>query len=462
MHYDLIILGGGPGGYVAAIRAGQLGMNVALIEKEAIGGTCLHHGCIPSKTLLKSAEVFSIVKQAANFGIEVKEVGIDLPFIVHRVEKIVQRLSRGLTHLMKSNNVTIYPCSARFLSNHEIELLGIGEQGIEVISANRIILATGSRARAWPKLPVDGRRIFTSDEALRHSHLPHSIVIIGGGSIGVEFAHFYATFGVAVMIVEQGHTLLPTEDRESSAVLKRSFEKRGITILTSAHIDSITDQQDHFMIRLAETDEAIRAEAILVAIGRRPNVDGLNLKKAGVTILEESRAVIVNEKMQTSEDAIFAIGDVTTRPAFAHGAMAQGVYVVESIAGIERKPIELTSVPNVIYCHPEVASVGLTEDEARVAGHLVKVVKIPFSGSGRALIMDETEGFIKMVSDQYGQILGAHIIGPGATELISEIALAKNLGATGLDIKRTIHPHPTLSESIMEAGGALFNQAIHS
>jgi dihydrolipoamide dehydrogenase len=460
-HYDLIVLGGGPGGYAAAIRAGQLGLQVALIEKEAVGGTCLHHGCIPSKALLESANVLATIQRAADFGISVGEVRVDFPFIIKRSEKIVNRLSRGLTQLMKNNKVTIYPCPGRFLSNREIELLGMGGEGPQVLEGDRILLATGSRTQSWPELPSDGKRILTSDEALRLSHLPRSMVIIGGGAIGVEFAHLYATFGVAVMIMEQSTELLPTEDQEVSALLKRSFEKRGITVLTSTHVTSITDMQKHFVVQIREVDEPIRTDSILVAIGRKPRVDGLDIKKAGVLISEGNRAVIVNEKMQTSQETIFAVGDVTTRPAFAHGAMAQGVYVAETIAGIEREPIALTEIPSVVFCQPEIASVGLTEAQARASGPGIKTTRFPLSINGRAIVMNETEGFIKLVSDSYGQLLGAHLIGPHATELISEIVLAKHLEARGLDIKRAIHPHPTLSEAVMEAGGALFNQAIH-
>jgi dihydrolipoamide dehydrogenase len=286
-------------------------------------------------------------------------------------------------------------------------------------------------------------------------------VLIGGGAVGVEFAHFYATFGVSIMIMEQADELLPLEDQEVSALLKRSFEKRGMTVLTSTHVTSIQDMQKHFVVQIREVDEPIRTDSILVATGRKPHVDGLDIKKAGVLLSEGNRAVVVNEKMQTSQETIFAVGDVTTRPAFAHGAMAQGVYVAETIAGIARDPIALTEIPSVVFCQPEVASVGLTEAQARASGPGIKTARFPLSINGRAIVMNETEGFVKLVSDHYGQLLGAHLIGPHATELISEIVLAKHLEARGLDLKRTVHPHPTLSEAVMEAGGALFNQAIH-
>ena len=460
MNYDLIILGGGPGGYTAAIRAGQLGLKTALIEKEELGGVCLHHGCIPSKAFLKSAEVLSVVQHAAEFGIEVSNILPNFPAVVSRSDKIMKRLHRGLLHLMKKNKVEVHAGVGRFLSSQQIEVLG-GAEGEKKFKADKIIIATGSRVRAWPNLPIDGTRVFTSDEALKQTTLPHSIVIIGGGAVGVELAYFYAVFGVMVIIVEMAPAILPMEDREISILLKRSLEKRGITVLTNARIHSIKDTGNHFIFHLDGIAETIRAEAILVAIGREPMTSGLDLKKAGVEIEETRRAIVVDEKMQTSQMGVFALGDVTTRPALAHGAMAQGIYVAETVAGIERKPIDPLTIPNAVYCHPEVASVGLTEEAAKEAGLQIKIVKYPLSGNARAITLNETEGFVKLITDPAGHILGAHLIGPGVTELISEIVLGKSLGARALDMKRAIHPHPTLSEAIMEAGGAIFGQAIH-
>jgi dihydrolipoamide dehydrogenase len=462
LNYDLIILGGGPGGYVAAIRAGQLGMKTALVEKEGIGGTCLNHGCIPSKTLLKSAEVLSIIQHAGEFGIEVGEVRADFSFIVNRSEKIIGRLQRGLMHLMQKNKVEVFAGLGRFLSPQEVEILGVGTEGSKKISSERIILSTGSRVRSLPAFPIDEKRILSSDGALKQTTLPPSIAIIGGGAVGVEFASLYATFGVKVTIIELAPFLLKMEDREVSALLKRSFEKRGITVTTAAKVDSVRDKGDRFLIQLAGGAELVEVDTILVAVGRTPNSSGMDLKRAGVVLEENTLAILVNDKMQTTQKGIWAIGDVTTRPALAHGAMAQGIYVVESIGGIEREPIDPLSIPNAIYCQPEIASVGLTEEQAKEKGIKVKIAKLPFSANPRALICNETDGFVKLISEEpYGSILGAHLIGPGATELISEFVLAKGLEARTLDIKRAIHPHPTLSEIAMEAGGAIFDQAIH-
>ena len=460
MNYDLIVLGGGPGGYVAAIRAGQLGMKTALVEKEAVGGTCLHHGCIPSKVLLQSANLLSLIQTSAEFGIEVSEIRPNFATLAARNEKIIKRLHRGLTHLMKTHQVDIYPGMGRFLSPMEIEVFGVGEDGSTRIQSERVIVATGSRARPWPNLSIDGKRVLTSDEALANPTPPRSIVVIGGGAVGVEMASFYSAFGTEVTIVEMAPFLLPTEDREVSLLLRRSMEKRGITLLTGASIDSIKDQGTDFILHL-KGGATIRTDVVLVAIGRDPNTDGLDLKRAGV-MMEANRSIWVNEKMQTSQRGIWAIGDVTMRPALAHGAMAQGIYVVETIAGIERDLINPRSIPNAIYCRPEVASVGMTEERAKLEGVPIKIARFPFSANPRALIENETEGFVKLICEESsGLILGAHLIGPNATELISEFVLAKNLQASVLDLKRTIHPHPTLSESIMEASGAILNQAIH-
>jgi dihydrolipoamide dehydrogenase len=460
MRFDLVIIGGGPGGYVAAIRAGQLGLKTALIEKEAVGGTCLHHGCIPSKVLLQSAEILALIRRAAEFGIEVGEARPNLSAIIARSEQVIQRLHRGVTHLLKKNNVTVYEGHGRFVSPRKIEV--VGGEGPKTIEADHVIVATGSHVDSLPGFPIDGERIFTSDDALKKTTLPRSIVIVGGGAVGVEFAWFYSVFGVNVTIIEQAASLLPTEDVEVSALLKRSFEKRGIAVVTAAHIDQVSDRGDVFSIQTQGVLEPIRAEAILMAVGRIPNTDRLDLKRAGIEVGEGDVAIPVDERVQTSQLGIWAIGDVTTRPALAHGAMAQGVYVVETIAGLSPLPIDLSSVPRVVYCHPEVAAVGLTEAEARAGEEPIKVAKAPFSANPRAVIRGETEGWVKVISQERdGQILGAHIIGPGATELIAEFVLAKSLKVSALGLKRAIHPHLTLSETIMEAGGALFDQAIH-
>ncbi|HLG21655.1 MAG TPA: dihydrolipoyl dehydrogenase [Candidatus Manganitrophaceae bacterium] len=461
-NYDVVILGGGPGGYVAAIRAGQLGLKVAVVEKEAVGGVCLHHGCIPSKAIIRNAEVLSLIQRSEEYGIKVENIRPDFGQAIDRSRKVIQKLYNGVQGLMKKNKVDVYSGIGKLIAPDRIEVSSA--EGKKIIQGERTILATGSRVRSLPNLKVDGERIITSDEALSLRELPRSVAIVGGGAVGVEFAYVYAVYGAKVTIVEMAPSLLPLEDREVSALLERSFKKRGMEVLTGARVDSIKDRDGAFSIQI-QTEEGgreIQAERILVAVGRAPNVEGIGLEAVGVALHEKSRAIQVDERMKTNVPNLFAIGDVTTRPALAHGAMAQGVAVVEMIAGIQRPPVDLLSIPNAVYCQPQVASVGLTEEKAKSQGVAIKVAKFPFAANGKAIALGETEGFVKIVSDaQYGEILGAHLIGPEATELIGEFVLAKTVEATALELKQAVHPHPTLSEAVMEAGGAVFNEAIH-
>jgi dihydrolipoamide dehydrogenase len=457
-----MILGGGPGGYVAAIRGGQLGLKVAVVEKEAVGGVCLHHGCIPSKAIIRNAEVLSLIQHSEEFGIKVDNIRPDFGQAIDRSKKVVQKLYSGLQHIMKKNKVDIHTGVGKIIAPDQIEVTG--PSGKKTIHGERLIIATGSRVRSLPGLNVDGKRVLTSDEALLLRELPRSIAIIGGGAIGVEFAYVYSVYGVKVTLVEMMPALLPLEEREVSTLLERSFKKRGIEIFTQTRVGPIKDQNGGFAIDLqtAEGGKTLTTDAILVAVGRAPNIEGIGLETLGVAIDEKRRLIKVDERMRTNVPNVFALGDVTTRPALAHGAMAQGVSVVESIAGIDRPPVDLLSIPNAVYCHPQVASVGLTEEKAKEAGYAVKVAKYPFTANGKAIALGETEGFIKIVSDeQYGEILGAHLIGPEVTELIGEFVIAKTLEATALELKQAVHPHPTLSEAVMEAGGAIFGEAIH-
>jgi len=463
-QYDLLILGGGPGGYVAAIRAGQLGMKVAVVEKEAIGGTCLHHGCIPSKAIIRNAEVLSLIRESEKFGIKVDNVQADFGAAIDRSQEVLGKLHKGVTHLMEKRGVEIHAGFGKLTGPNTLEVKG--EKETKTLRGKSIIISTGSRVRSLPHLKIDGKRILTSDEALLRKALPKSVLIVGGGAIGCEFAYIYAAYGLPVTIVETLPNLLPLEDSEVSKLLERSFKKRKITVLTNTSVAAVKDEKGMFKIEVKTADgesETREAEVILVAVGRAPNVEGIGLETLDVSLDEKTKLIQVDEKMQTNKPNIFAIGDVSSRPALAHGAMAQGVFVVESLAGIARTPIELLNVPSAVYCHPQVASVGLTEEKAKAAGHSVKVAKFPLSANGKALALGETEGFVKIVTDEkYGEILGAHIIGAEATELIGEFVLAQTLESTAAELKQSIHPHPTLSEAVMEAGGALFGEAIHS
>ncbi len=461
--YDLLILGGGPGGYVSAIRAGQLGLKVAVIEKEAIGGTCLHHGCIPSKAIIRSAEILSLIQNAAQFGITVGQVSADFGVAVDRSQKVLQKLYRGVLHLMKRHQVEIFEGFGKIIAPGQIEIKGA--EDTQVIQGKNIIIATGSRVRSLPNLPLNGTRIITSDEALLRRQLPQSVLIVGGGAIGVEFAYIYSLYGVQVTIVEMCPALLPTEDHEVSTLLARSFKKRKIVVKTGLRVGAIKDEAGFYTVSLEDDAgevETISTEVILVAVGRAANVDKIGLETLGISQEVGSGLIQVDEKMKTNCEGIFAIGDVSTRQALAHGAMAQGVFVAETIAGISRTPIVSEDIPSAVYCHPQVASVGLTEAAARQAGLAIKVAKFPLSANGKAIALAETEGFVKIIADEkQGEILGAHIIGAEATELIGEFVLAKTLEATASELNQAIHPHPTLSEAVMEAGGAIFDEAIH-
>ncbi len=462
-NYDLLILGGGPGGYVSAIRAGQLGLKVAVIEKEAIGGTCLHHGCIPSKAVIRSAEILSLIQSAESFGITVNTVSADFGVAVDRSQKVLQKLYRGVLHLMKKHQVDIFEGFGKLVGPGQIAFESA--EGVQIIQGKNILIATGSRVKSLPRLPIDGTRIMTSDEALLRRKLPRSVLIVGGGAIGVEFAYIYSVYGVQVTIVEMMPALLPTEDHEVSTLLARSFKKRKIAVKTGLGVGAIADNAGLFCISLegeAGPSEAVQAEAILVAVGRVPNADKIGLSSVGILPEAGSGLIPVDENMKTSCEGIFAIGDVSTRPALAHGAMAQGVFVAERLAGRKPVSIALDSVPSAVYCHPQVASVGLTETAARAAGLAIRVAKFPLSANGRAIALGETEGFVKVIADEkHGEILGAHLIGTEATELIGEFVLAKTLEATASELNQAIHPHPTLSEAVMEAGGAIFDEAIH-
>ena len=462
-HFDLIVLGGGPGGYASAIRAGQLGMSVALIEREKVGGTCLHHGCIPSKVLLRHAEILEMIRHAEQFGIQVDNLRADFGHAIDRSQQVIQKLTQGLSFLMKKNRVTVFPGQGIFITPNQIEVTTGEETG--VLEGRDVIISVGSRVKGLPHLTPDGKRILTSDDALLCRDLPPSIAIIGGGAVGVEFAYLYSVYGVAVSIVEMAPSLLPSEDREVALLLEKSFKKRGIDIMSGVSIESLQDNGQAFLLRLQGVNTPVierKVDRLLLAVGRMPNTEGIGLSHIGLVSDEKTNRIVVNERMETHIPHLYAIGDVTTRPALAHGAMAQGVYVVESLAGRDRTPIDLMMVPNAIFCSPQVASVGLTEEAAREMGREVKVGKFPLSANSRAIAMGETEGFVKIISDPTTQsIWGAHLIGHDVTELVGEFVIAKKLGATARDLKESIHPHPTLSEAVMEAGGAILNEAIH-
>jgi len=461
--YDLLILGGGPGGYVAAIRARQLGLSVALVEGAAVGGLCLHHGCIPSKTLLHGADLLSAIRGAGRFGIEVSEVRADLGQAVARSEAVIQSLFGGLQRLMKKHGVTVVSARGRLAAPDTIALLPNDPTDRanpeESLRGRHVIIATGSRVKMPPGCVADGRWIYTSDEALTRRDLPASVAVLGGGPVGCEFAWLYAAYGAQVMLVETAGALLPAADREVSDLLARQFRAQGIDVQTGVALASAERDGNKVIVRFTN-GKAYRFDALLVTIGRMPNTAGVGLSEIGVET--QNGAIVIDEQMRTSVEGVYAIGDVTTRAALAHGAMAQGVAVAEAVAGLPGRAVDLLAVPTAVYCQPQVAWIGQTEAQAQTAGHAVKSRRVPLSANGKAVAIGKTEGFVKVVCNAVsGQILGAHLIGHDATELIGEWSVAIAGGMTIRQFQSAIHPHPTLSETLAEAAAMISGEAIH-
>jgi dihydrolipoamide dehydrogenase len=470
-EYDLVILGGGTGGYVAAIRASQLGLKTAIVEKGKLGGTCLHKGCIPSKALLRSAEVYSTAKKSEDFGVTTGEVGVNFVKVQERKEKIVEQLHRGVQHLMKQGKIDVYEGLGRILGPSifspmpgtiSVEM-NSGEEN-EMLIPKNVIVATGSRPRTLPGLEADGQYVMTSDEALVMEELPKSIIIVGGGVIGIEWASMLADFGTQVTVIEYADRIVPTEDKEVSREMQRAMKKKGVKIITSAKVLSETLQKGDGVTISAEVKgetKEFTAEKLLVSVGRQANVEGIGLENTEIQL--ERGFIQTNEFFQTKESHIYAIGDVIGGLQLAHVASHEGIVAVEHIANQNPHPIDYTLVSKCIYSSPEAASVGLTEDEAKEKGHDVKIGKFSFKAIGKALVYGESDGFVKIVADkETNDILGVHMIGPHVTDMISEAGLAKVLDATPWEVAHTIHPHPTLSEAIGEAALAVDGKAIHS
>lgn len=470
-EYDLVILGGGTGGYVAAIRASQLGLKTAIVEKGKLGGTCLHKGCIPSKALLRSAEVYATAKKSEDFGVTTGEVGVNFVKVQERKEKIVEQLHRGVQHLMKQGKIDVYEGLGRILGPSifspmpgTISVEMNNGQENEMLIPKNVIVATGSRPRTLPGLEADDQYVMTSDEALVMENLPKSIIIVGGGVIGIEWASMLADFGSAVTVIEYADRIVPTEDKEVSREMQRAMKKKGVKIVTSAKVLSETLQKGDGVTISAEVKGEMKeftAEKLLVSVGRQANVEGIGVENTEIQL--ERGFIQTNEFFQTKESHIYAIGDVIGGLQLAHVASHEGIVAVEHIANQDPHPIDYTLVSKCIYSSPEAASVGLTEDEAKEKGHDVKVGKFSFKAIGKALVYGESDGFVKIVADkETNDILGVHMIGPHVTDMISEAGLAKVLDATPWEIAHTIHPHPTLSEAIGEAALAVDGKAIHS
>ncbi len=464
MNFDIIIIGSGPGGYVAAIRASQLGKKVAVIEKENLGGICLNWGCIPTKALLKSAQVFNYINHAEDYGIK---VGNPMPMfeeMIKRSRGVADGMSKGVNFLMKKNKINVIMGTASLARGKKVVVTDAEGKKTEY-SADHIIVATGSRARQLPNLPIDGKKIIGYREAMTLPTQPKKLVVVGAGAIGVEFAHFYHSIGTEVTVVEfldQG--LLPREDAEVSKELAKVFKKSGISVKASTSVEKVDTTGDRCLVHLknqktGET-ETMEADVVLSSAGVSPNTENIGLEILGI---ETDRGLIkVDEYYRTNVPGIYAIGDVIPTQALAHVASAEGITCVEKIAGMHAEPIDYTNIPSCTYCDPEVASVGMTEEAAKAAGYTLKVGKFPFSASGKASASGAKDGFVKVIYDaKYGELLGAHMIGSNVTEMIAELVAAKRLETTGHELLKTVHPHPTMSEAVMEATAAAYGEVIH-
>ncbi len=459
--YDLVILGGGPGGYVAAIRAAQLGQATAIVEQDALGGICLNWGCIPTKALLKSAEVYRQLQHADRYGLQAAGISVDFPAVIQRSRDVAESLSNGVAYLMKKHKVDVISGRGKLLSADRLAV-DTGS-GLLELQAGHIILATGARPRPFPGAEFDGQRVLTARDAMSLEKMPARLLVIGAGAIGVEFADFYASLGSEVTILEMLPHLLPIEDEEVSRELERNFKKRRIGLQLGARVESLTTGGNEVNVQLLDKREraqTLTADQVLVAIGVQGNVENIGLEEVGIDL--EQSWIRTDDYMRTSVPGIYAIGDVAGPPWLAHVASHEGITAAEHLAGLNVHPMRYDNIPGCTYCSPQVASIGMTEAAAREAGHEVQIGKFPYRASGKALAAGEPDGFTKLIFDaRYGELLGAHIIGAEATELIAEIGLARRLEATPEAILGTIHAHPTLSETIMEASGLALDRGIH-
>ena len=464
MKYNIIVIGSGPGGYVAAIRASQLGQKVAIVEKESLGGICLNWGCIPTKALLKSAEVFQYLNHASDYGIKVEGGSADLGAIVKRSRSVADGMSKGVQFLMKKNKIDVIKGTGKLARGKKVDVTD--EAGkVTSYEADHIIIATGARAKALPNIPIDGKKVIEYRKAMVPETLPASLVVIGAGAIGVEFAYFYNSVGSKVTVIEyleQG--LVPREDPEVSKELAKQFSKSGITVLGNTSVEKVDTSGKNIIVTAKDRKTGnvteINCDLVLSAAGVTSNLEDIGLEALGIKT--DKGKVVVNEWYQTNVPGIYAIGDITEGPALAHVASAEGIICVEKIAGHHPQPLDYENIPSCTYCQPEIASVGMTEQQAKEAGHELKIGKFPFTASGKAKAAGHSEGFIKLIFDaKYGEILGAHMIGAHVTDMIAELVVARKLEATGMEIIRSVHPHPTMSEAIMEAAAAAYGEVIH-
>lgn len=461
MNYDVIVIGSGPGGYVTAIRASQLGLKTAIIERESLGGICLNWGCIPTKALLKSAQVFEYLNHSKEYGISADNIKADFGAVIKRSRDVADGMSKGIQFLMKKNKIDVIMGTATVKAGKKVEVKA-ADGKVSTVEAKHIIIATGARSRVLPNLPQDGKKIIGYREAMTLPKLPKTMVVVGSGAIGVEFAYFYATMGTKVTIVEFMPNIVPVEDEEVSKQLEKSLKKTGIEIMTEASVESVDTKGDisKVNVKTKTGNVVLEAEIVLSAVGIEANITGLGLESAGIAT--DKGKIVVDKYYATNVPGYYAIGDCVPGQALAHVASAEGITCVEKIAGVHTEPIDYNNIPGCTYCQPEVASVGMTEKQAKEKGYTLKVGKFPFSASGKASASGAKDGFIKLIFDaKYGELLGAHMIGANVTEMIAEIVAIRKLETTGHELIKTIHPHPTMSEAIMEAAAAAYGEVIH-
>ncbi|MFK8269957.1 dihydrolipoyl dehydrogenase [Capnocytophaga stomatis] len=459
--YDIIVLGSGPGGYVTAIRASQLGFKTAVVEKENLGGVCLNWGCIPTKALLKSAQVFEYLKHASDYGLSVKEFDKDFSAVVKRSRDVADGMSKGVQFLMKKNKIDVIDGFGKVKPGKKVEVTDKDGKVTEY-SADHIIIATGARSRELPALPQDGKKVIGYRQALTLPEQPKKMIVVGSGAIGIEFAYFYKSMGTEVVIVEFMPNIVPVEDEEVSKQLERSFKKLGIKIMTSAEVTKVdtSGKGVKAFVKTSKGEEILEADVILSAVGIKTNIENIGLEEVGIATDRDK--ILVDKFYQTNVPGYYAIGDVVPGQALAHVASAEGILCVEKIKGLHVEPLDYGNIPCCTYCTPEIASVGLTEKQAKEKGYEIKVGKFPFSASGKAKAGGNADGFVKVIFDaKYGEWLGCHMIGAGVTDMIAEAVVARKLETTGHEVLKAVHPHPTMSEAVMEAVAAAYGEVIH-
>jgi len=461
--FDLIVLGSGPGGYVTAIRGSQLGLKTAIIEKESLGGVCLNWGCIPTKALLKSAQVFEYIKHAADYGININEADKDFNKIIKRSRKVAETMSNGVKFLMKKNKITVFNGFGKLNSNNTIKIINENNEEKIILSKN-IIIATGARSKELPSLKQDGKYIIGYRQAMTLSKQPKDIVIVGSGAIGIEFAYFYNSMGSNVTVIEYLDRIVPVEDRDISKELEKNLKKNGINILTSSEVEKAIVSESGLVevhIKSASGKQStINTEIVLSAVGIKSNIENIGLEEVGIEIKNDK--ILVDEFYETNVKGYYAIGDIVKGQTLAHVASAEGILCVEKISGIHVSPLDYNNIPGCTYSSPEIASVGFTEEKAIEMGYEIKVGKFPFSASGKAQASGKSDGFVKVIFDsKYGEWLGCHMIGDGVTDLIAEAVLGRKLETTGQEVLKAVHPHPTMSEAVMEAVAAAYDEVIH-